>query len=125
MNRRRGSFLAGMATLFVLVLLSPAPAGAQQGEECEGIPHCGPFEQDPGNPCNGPNDPFCEGGGGGGGGGGSSCATCVDVFIFPDLTTPAARPRVDRASTASSRPSTPCCWALPEASAEGAGEASR
>lgn len=86
MNMRPSSLVFTAAVLFLLAALSPAPAGAQQGEECEGIPHCGPFDEDPGEGCNGPNDPFCEGGGGGGGGG--NCADCVAVYVWPDLQNP-------------------------------------
>jgi hypothetical protein len=77
MDLRPGSLIPAIAVLTALAALSPPPASAQQGEECEGVPHCGPYSENPPEECNGPNDPFCNGGGGG------PIATCSVCFHFP------------------------------------------
>jgi hypothetical protein len=74
MNLRPGSLVVAIAILTAFAALSPSLAGAQQEGDCEWIPHCGPYVDDP--PA------------GGGSGGGSTCATCVAVYVFPNLQTP-------------------------------------
>lgn len=77
MHVRPGRLLPILAVLALAASLSPVPAGAQQqnGGCEEGTPHCGPYSEDPGNGCLGPDDPFCNGGGGGGSGT-SYCYLC-------------------------------------------------
>ena len=80
MTVRGSSFFVILAALS-FVALGAAPAAAQQSGDCEGIPHCGPYVDPPGDPCNGPNDPFCNGGGGGGGTIGP-CAKCARKTVL-------------------------------------------
>lgn len=70
-------FLATIAVLALVAGFTPSSVSAQQQGDCDGVPHCGPYNEDPGEPCLGPNDPFCNGGGGGGGGGSTGqCQVC-------------------------------------------------
>jgi hypothetical protein len=82
MNLRPGSLAVAAAIMIGLASLSPPHVNAQPGGECEeGIPHCGPYSEDPGDGCLGPDDPFCNGGGGGGGGGGTNTGCRICLFI--------------------------------------------
>lgn len=78
MNVRLGSFLVALAVVVLVAAFGAAPAAAQQEPDCEGVPHCGPYNEDPAPPCF-PNDPFC---GGGGGGGGSPPVACWGCEFF-------------------------------------------
>lgn len=76
------SMLVLVLAAFLVLAAAPAVVEAQEGE-CEGVPRCGPYDEDPGEGCNGPNDPFCQGGGGGGGTN-TGCAVCIYIPESPD-----------------------------------------
>lgn len=59
----------------VLIALLFAPAALAQSGDCTD-PHCGPYSEDPGDSCLGPDDPFCDDGGGGGWGSWERCQRC-------------------------------------------------
>lgn len=76
MTALRVPVFAAALTLALAVAAVPAPVIAQQQNgECEGLPHCGPYSEDPGEGCLGHDDPFCNGGGGGGGS--PDCLKCA------------------------------------------------
>lgn len=81
MNLRPISFFVVLAAFVVAAAFGAAPASAQPQLPPCGTPHCGPFSEDPGEPCLGTNDPFCNGGGGGGGTPG--CDRCMYYEAFP------------------------------------------
>lgn len=68
--------------LVILLLIGGLPALAQ---EC-GTPHCGPYYEDTGEDCYGPDDPFCRDDGGGSMG----CWECIWIAGSPDGQTGAA-----------------------------------
>lgn len=62
MIQRLTSTFVILAALLVAAAFGATPANATY---CPSPP-CTPYNEDPGEPCLGPNDPFCGGGGGGG-----------------------------------------------------------
>lgn len=66
MTMRPILFWPTIVALALVAISTPIRVSAQVQDECDGVPHCGPFDEDPGTPCLGPDDPFCDGEGGSG-----------------------------------------------------------